>query len=162
MSEDKPNYDSQKIRYAAKVREVLRISATLEKSQVAREIILEWLENDASTELPEAAWKGDPFHHEAKQPLVYSNPSKRETSDTWALRFVASEAGETEQLWTTEIATRDQSGQESLFSVRTLVKSTERNCAASRQFRGSWSMSRASVAWSKVPPKSKRSMDHRV
>ncbi len=125
MSEDKPSYDSNKMRQAAKVREVLRISATLEKPQVAREIILEWLENDASTELPEGAWKGDAFQHEANDRSFTAVRAKGDTSDAWALRFAEPGEGDTEQLWTTEIATREQSGQEPLFSVRTLVKSTD-------------------------------------
>ena len=125
MSDDKPSYDSNKMRPTAKVREVLRISANLEKPNLAREIILEWLENAASTELPETAWKGNAFHHDSNDRAFTAVRAKGETSDTWALRFVEPGEAETEQLWTTEIATREQSGQESLFSVRTLVKSSE-------------------------------------
>ena len=125
MSEDKPSYDSSRIRPTARVREVLRISATLEKPNLAREIILEWLENDASTELPEPAWKGNAFRHESNDREFTAVRAKRDQSDTWALRFVEPGGAETEQVWTTEIATREHSGQESLFSVRTLVKSSE-------------------------------------
>ena len=125
MTYDKPTYDTSRSRMPMRVREILRISATLDKAQVAREIMLEWLENEAETDLPEAAWKGRAFHHQAGERAFTAVRAEQPDSDTWALRYVAPEPAGADREWTTELAIRQRAGQEPLFSLRTLVKSGE-------------------------------------
>ncbi len=125
MIHDKPTYDTSRTRQPTRVREILRISATLDKPQIAREIILEWLENEAETDLPEQAWKGRAFHHQAGDRVFTAVRAEEEGSDTWALRYVGPDTTGIEREWTTEVAVRQCTGQEPQFSLRTLVKSGE-------------------------------------
>lgn len=125
MVPNKPTYDTSRIRQPMRVRELLRISALVEKPLVAREIILEWLENKAETDLPEQAWKGRAFQHKAGDRIFTAVRAEGESSDTWALRFVEPDTSGVEREWTTEVAIRQQVGQDGSFSVRTLVKSGE-------------------------------------
>ena len=125
MNYDKPTYEISRTRQPARVREILRISATLDRPSVAREIILEWLENEAKTDLPEQAWKGRAFQHRAGERVFTAVRASEESADTWALRFVEPHESGVEREWTTEIAIRERSGREPKISVRTLVKSGE-------------------------------------
>ena len=125
MVPDKPTYDNSQTRQPTRVREILRISCLLEKPLVAREIILEWLENEAETDLPEQAWKGRAFHHNAGDRDFTAVRAEDESTDTWALRFVEPDTSGVERVWTTEVAIRQIVGQDALFSLRTLVKSGE-------------------------------------
>ena len=125
MNYDKPTYEISRTRQPARVREILRISATLDRPSVAREIILEWLENEAKTDLPEQAWKGRAFQHRAAERVFTAVRASEESADTWALRFVEPHESGVEREWTTEIAIRERSGREPQISVRTLVKSGE-------------------------------------
>ena len=125
MNYDKPTYEISRTRQPARVREILRISATLDRPSVAREIILEWLENEAKTDLPEQAWKGRAFQHRAGERVFTAVRASEESADTWALRFVEPHESGVEREWTTEIAIRERSGREPQISVRTLVKSGE-------------------------------------
>ena len=125
LHHDKPTYDQSKKRVAPRTREILRIAAVLDKTNIAREITLEWLENASKTELPDEAWSGDAFHHEADKRTFTAVRAKEESSDTWALRFVEPEEGEIEREWTTEIAIRERPGEDAEFCLRTLAKSTE-------------------------------------
>ncbi len=125
MIYDKPTYEISRTHQPARVREILRIAAKLDKSNVAREIILEWLENEAKTDLPEQAWKGRAFQHSAGERVFTAVRAKQESADTWALRFVEPDDSGVEREWTTEIAIRERSGREPQFSLRTLVKSGE-------------------------------------
>ncbi len=125
MVYDKPTYDISRTRQPMRMREILRISATLDKPQVAREIILEWLENEASTDLPEPAWNGRAFHHQAHDRTFTAVRAEEAESDTWALRFVGPDTTGVDRVWTTEVAIRQGPGQGHHFSLRTLVKSGE-------------------------------------
>ena len=125
MNYDKPTYEISRTRQPARVREILRISATLDRPSVAREIILEWLENEAKTDLPEQAWKGRAFQHRAGERVFTAVRASEESADTWALRFVEPHESGVAREWTTEIAIRERSGREPKISVRTLVKSGE-------------------------------------
>lgn len=125
MFSPKMNYDNNRSRQAIRVREIMRVSAHVDKPSIAREIILEWLENEARTDLPEAAFKGKAFRHDAGDQTFTAVQAKEETTNTWALRFVAPDSRTTERQWTTEVAIRDGVGQEGLFSLRTLVRSDE-------------------------------------
>ncbi len=125
LHHDKPTYDQSRTRVTPRTREILRIAASLEKTNIAREIMLEWLENASKTDLPDEAWSGDAFHHEADKRTFTAVRAKEENSETWALRFVEPEEGEVEREWTTEIAIRERPGEDSVFSLRTLAKSTE-------------------------------------
>ena len=126
MIHDKPTYEHSRDRHPARVREILRISAILDRPHVAREIILEWLENEAQTDLPEPAWKGQAFHHRTGDRVFTSVSAKEEASETWALRYVEPEEAGVEREWTTEVAIREKPGTgQHLFSLRTLVKSVE-------------------------------------
>lgn len=125
MNQDTPTYEASRIHQPARMREVLRIAATLGKPQVAREIILEWLEHDSSTQLPESAWKGQAFRHEVNDRSFTAVRDKGETADTWALRSVGPDETVTERVWTTEVTVQEQPGHEALFSVRSLAKSPE-------------------------------------
>lgn len=125
MIYDKPTYESSRARQPARVREILRIAAKLENPQVAREIILEWLENEAKTDLPEQAWKGRAFQHSAGERVFTAVRATEESVDTWALRFLEPDESGVEREWTTEVAIRERSGREPQFSLRTLVKSGE-------------------------------------
>ncbi len=87
--------------------------------------MLEWLENAAKTDLPEQAWAGEAFHHQAGKHSFTAVRATEEKSDTWALRFIEPEEGEVEREWTTEIAIREREGKEPEFSLRTLAKSNE-------------------------------------
>ena len=125
MTQDRPTYDSSRGRAPARVREILRISSSLEKPDVAREIILEWLENEAETDLPEPAWKGGAFHHQAGDRSFTAVRAEEEQKVTWALRYVGPDAGGGEREWTTEVAIQERRDQGQLFSLRTLVRSEE-------------------------------------
>lgn len=125
MSQGGIMYESNRISHQPRVREVLRVAATMDKPSLAREIILEWLENEAKTDLPEAAFKGDAFRHAEHGRTFAAIRAQQEGSDTWALRFVEPDEGTEGLEWTTEVATREQPGQEARFSVRSLVKSSE-------------------------------------
>ena len=125
MIHDKPTYELSRMRQPARVREILRISATLDNSQVAREIILEWLENESKTDLPEPAWNGRAFRHTAGERVFTAVRATEEAKDTWALRFVEPDKTGVEREWTTEVAIRERAGRQPLFSLRTLVKSGE-------------------------------------
>ena len=125
MPLNRATYDSSRMRQPARVREILRISADVEKPDVAREIILEWLENEAGTDLPEPAWKGRAFQHGAVDRSFTAVRAKEGEQDTWSLRFVGPDPGGADREWTTEVAIRERKGAEALFSVRTLVKSEE-------------------------------------
>ena len=110
---------------APRTREILRIAASLEKADTAREITLEWLENASKTELPDEAWAGGTFQHDADQRRFAAVSVKEQGAQTWALRFTEPETGEFDREWTTEIAIRERPGEDSLFSLRTLAKSAE-------------------------------------
>ena len=125
MNQDKPTYEASRMHQQARTREILRIAATLGKPQVAREIILEWLENESKTELPEQAWKGRAFHHEANDRAFTAIRAQAESADTWALRFVGPDEGGADRVWTTEVAIQERPGHGAQFSVRSLVKSSE-------------------------------------
>ncbi len=118
--------DSGQTRRVPRTREIYRISATLDKAAVAREIMLEWLENDAKTELPDAAFDGKAFHHETDNGRTFSAVrAKEDQSDMWGLRYIEPETGEIERQWTTEIVLREREGKEAEFSLRKLAKSSE-------------------------------------
>lgn len=113
------------MRQPMRMRELLRVSALVEKPVVAREIILEWLENKAETDLPEQAWKGRAFRHKTGSHSFAAVRAKDRKTDMWALRFVEPDTSGVEREWTTEVAVRQAVGQDGLFSLRTLVKSGE-------------------------------------
>ncbi|MYD93123.1 MAG: hypothetical protein F4Y02_05405 [Chloroflexi bacterium] len=92
---------------------------------MARNIILERLENEAQTDLPEQAWKGHAFHHNAGDRVFTAVRAEDESTDSWAIRFVEPDASRFERQWTTEVAIRQTVGQDALFSLRTLVRSGE-------------------------------------
>ncbi len=125
MAHDTAEYDSNRPRQPARLREVLRISATVDKLDVAREILLEWIENEAGTELPEDAWKGRAFQHQSGDRSFTGIHAKEEHQDTWALRCTGPDPDGAPREWTTEVALRVRPGTPSLFSVRTLVNSDE-------------------------------------
>ncbi len=126
MIQNKPTYGPSHTSQPASMREVQRLSATLDRPDVAREIILEWLENDAKTDLPESAWKGGAFQHEAGKRSFTAIRAIEGTSRMWALRFVEPDPSATERVWTTEVAMREKGDAPALFSLRTLVRSSER------------------------------------
>ncbi len=125
MAQDSANYDSNRARQSSRFREILRLSATVDKVDVAREILLEWLESQAETDLPEAAWKGREFHHEAGNRSFTAMRAEAEAQDTWALRCTEPDAEGADREWTTEVAIRVRPGGSPQFSVRSLVKSDE-------------------------------------
>ena len=92
------------MRQPMRMRELLRVSALVEKPVVAREIILEWLENKAETDLPEQAWKGRAFSHKTGSHSFTAVRAKDRTTDMWALRFVEPDTSGVEREWTTEVA----------------------------------------------------------
>ena len=126
MLQNKPTYGPSQVSQPASMREVQRLSATLDRPDVAREIILEWLENDAKTDLPEPAWKGGAFQHEAGKRSFTAIRAVDGTARTWALRFVEPDPAGGEREWTTEVAMREQGDAPALFSLRTMVRSPER------------------------------------
>lgn len=118
-----PSPESMRSRQGARVREILRVAASLQRPHEAREIILEWLENESKTDLPEPAWKGRAFHHRAGD-RVFTAVGAMD-ADTWALRFVEPDDGAAQRVWTTEVAIRQRSARAAQFSLRSLVRSTE-------------------------------------
>lgn len=125
MIYDKPKYEISRTRQPARIREILRVSASLDRPSVAREIILEWLENEAKTDLPEQAWKGRAFQHREGDRVFTAVRASEESTDTWALRFVSPEETGMEREWTTEVAIRKRPGRDPHISLRTLAKSGE-------------------------------------
>ncbi len=125
MTQDGPSYDSSRVRQTGRLREILRISASLEKVDVAREIMLEWLENESEADLPEEAWKGRAFDHQAGDRSFTAVRAEEEQQDTWALRYTGPDPGGAEREWTTEVAIRERRDTDPLFSVRSLIKSDE-------------------------------------
>lgn len=125
LHHDKPTYDQSRTRATPRTREILRIAAHMDKTDTAREITLEWLESASKTELPDEAWSGNAFHHEADKRAFTVVRAKEDDSETWALRFVEPEEGEIEREWTTEVAIRQRPGEDAEFCLRTLAKSTE-------------------------------------
>ncbi len=101
------------------------MSASLERPQEAREIILEWLENESRTDLPEHAWRGRAFHHRADKQVFTAVRAAVKGSDTWALRFVEPDDSPAQRTWTIEVAIRERADRPTQFSIRTLVGSGE-------------------------------------
>lgn len=87
---------------------------------------MEWLENEAQTDLPEPAWKGQAFRHRSGDRAFTAVSAKEDASETWALRYVEPDETGVEREWTTEVSIREHPGTgQHLFSLRTLVKSVE-------------------------------------
>lgn len=122
---DTPPPESLRARQGARVREILRVAASLQRPQEAREIILEWLENESKTDLPEPAWKGRPFHHLAGDRVFTAVGATDGDTETWALRFVEPDESTAQRVWTTEVAIRQPSDRAAQFSLRSLVRSSE-------------------------------------
>lgn len=122
---DTPPPESLRSRQGARVREILRVAASLQRPQEAREIILEWLENESKTDLPEPAWKGRAFHHLAGDRVFTAVGVTDGDTETWALRFVEPDESAAQRVWTTEVAIRQPSGRAAQFSLRSLVRSSE-------------------------------------
>lgn len=125
MQETAPAPEAMRVRQPSRIREVLRVAATLKRPHEAREIILEWLENEAKTDLPEPAWKGRAFHHLANERVFTAVRADEEAADTWALRFVEPEDSPTQRVWTIEVVIRERPERPSQISLRGLVSSPE-------------------------------------
>ena len=117
--------DAGRARPSLRTREVFRIAATLDRATVAREIILEWLEHHAKTDLPEPSWNGETFHHTSGDCSFAAIRAKTPETDLWGIRFIEKEADEAEREWTTEVVLREREGHEADFSLRKLAKSHE-------------------------------------
>ena len=125
MIYDKPSYEIGRNNPPVRVREVLRIWATLDKPDVAREIILEWLENEAKTDLPEPAWQGGAFQHRSGERSFTAVSAVGDTVKTWALRYVEPEEAGRDRVWTTEVAISERRGRKPRISIRVMAKSAE-------------------------------------
>ncbi len=125
MAHDRPTYESHRHIQATRTRDMLRLSSTLDKPRLAREIILEWLEHKSKGDLPEIAWKGEAFTSEVGGHKMTALQAETDRGPVWALRAVLRENQDDQTAVIMELAIRETPGEEAHFSIRCQRKSAE-------------------------------------